>query len=304
MNTCWSRTPDWSQLTHDPQKHRHYPAEFEYRFVWEDLLRAFANRAEEVLQDYTFLGLKPECFRRRVSGRVLDYVVQAGFTLVDADIRHIPPADENYIWRFQWNTATTDRLRLVNIKNRGEASAILLLRRPAREHGGMPASAHLASLKGSSAYVERRQAHDLRTILDIPNRALTFIHCPDEPADVMRECVSLFPDTARVIDRLREGRDDTRRITDMVLAHEETVARHSVRYAEVAERRGLRIDTERKLALDDIRPLFGDLGHELERWDFVTAAAELIRHDRTDEGPVISTRFLPQILASWSTSAA
>lgn len=304
MNTCWSRTPDWSQLTHDPQKHRHYPAEFEYRFVWEDLLRAFGNQAERVLQDYTFLGLKPECFRRRVSGRVLDYVVQAGFTLVDADIRHIPPADENYIWRFQWNTATTDRLRLVNIKNRGEASAILLLRRPAREHGGMPASAHLASLKGSSAYVERRQAHDLRTILDIPNRVLTFIHCPDEPADVMRECVSLFPDTARVIDQLREGRDDTHRITDMVLAYEETVARHSVRYAEVAERRALQIDSGRKLVLDDIRPLFGDLGHELERWDFVTVASELIRHDRTDEGPVISTRFLPQILASWSASAA
>lgn len=300
MNTCWTRTPDWSQLTHDPQKHRHYPAEFEYRLIWEDLQLALGQRAEAYLRDFTILVLKPECFRRRLSRLVIDYLVEAGFAIVDADIRHIAPAEENYIWRFQWNTATTDRLRLVTIKNRGEASAILLLRRPASDYQGVPASAHLASLKGSSAYLDRRQAHDLRTILDIPNRALTFIHCPDEPADVLRECVSLFPDTARLIGQLRAGHDDTARIGTAVLAHEQTVTPHSVRYAEVAARRSLPADTGAKLALDDVRPLFGDIGEEGERWDFVSVAAELIRHDRLDEAPVISTRFLPQILASWS----
>lgn len=301
MNPRWTRTPDWSQLTHDPQKHRHYPAEFEYRLLWEELERSFGTRAEANLLDYTILALKPECFRRRVSGQVLDYIVANGFEIVDADIRHLAPAEENYIWRFQWNTATVDRLRLLTIKNRGEASAILLLRRRAADHHGVPASVHLASIKGSSAYLERRQATDIRTILAIPNRALTFIHCPDEPADVLREAVTLFPDAARLIERLRGGADATRRIIDRVLTHETGVTPHAIEFAEVAARRGLPDDAGHKRALDELRPLFSDLGRDLDRWDFVTYAAELIRHDRLDEGPAISTRFLPQILASWST---
>ncbi|ALV05184.1 hypothetical protein [Roseateles depolymerans] len=301
MNHRWIRTPDWSQLTHDPQKHRHYPSEFEFRLLWEDLEQTFGINAESSLLDYTVLVLKPECFRRKVSKQVLDYIVENGFTLVDLDIRHITPAEENYIWRYQWNTATVDRLRLLTIKNHGEASAILLLRRPASAHAGVPASVHLASIKGSSAYLERRQATDIRTILEIPNRALTFIHCPDEPADLLREAITLFPKTDRLIDRLREGVDATGHIFDRVMSHELSIAPHGVRFSEVAERRGLSTHTADKRPLDDIRSAFGPIDQETDRWDFVTYAAELIRHDRLDEGPAISTRFLPQILASWSS---
>jgi hypothetical protein len=304
MSDNWTRTPDWSQLTHDPQKHRHYGAEFEYRLAWEELVHALGSKAESTLLDYTMLVLKPECFRRRVSGQVLRIVADRGFTLVDADIRHIPPADDSYIWRFQWNSATSDRLRLFAIKNRGESSAILLLRRPAADHQGVPASVHLASVKGSSAFLERRQATDLRTVLDIPNRALTFIHSPDEPADVLREFVSLMPDNDRLIARLLGGEDSSRAITDQVLAQESKTTPHSVRFSEVAARRGLAATGIEERPLKEVRPIFSDLSDDLERWDFVTYAAGCIRHDRPDEGPVISTRFLPQILASWASAAS
>ena len=303
MSSSWIRAPDWSQLTHDPQKHRYYGAEFEYRAVWEELLDALGPRAESTLLDYTLLMLKPECFRRKVSGQILRIVADQGFTPVDADIRHVPAGDENYIWRFQWNAATSDRLRLFAVKNRGESCAILLLCRPAADHQGIPASVHLASMKGSSAYLERRQATDLRTVLDIPNRALTFIHCTDEPADVLRELVALMPDTDRLVAQLLESQDRSRAIADQVLGHELTIAPHSVRFSEVATRRGLPDDGLETRALKEIRPLFGDLTDELERWDFVTYAAGCIRHDRLDEGPVVSTRFLPEILASWASTA-
>lgn len=303
MSASWIRRPDWSQLTHDPQKHRHYPAEFEHRLVWEELLDALGPKAESTLLDYTMLVLKPECFRRKVSDQILRIIADQGFTLVDADIRHIPTADENYIWRFQWNTATSDRLRLFALKNRGESCAILLLRRPAVDHQGIPASVHLASIKGSSAFIERRQATDLRTVLDIPNRALTYIHCTDEPADVLREFVSLMPDNERLIAQLLGGQDRSRAITDQVLTQEFKTTPHSVRFSEVAGRRGLAAAGLEKRALKEVRLMFGDLCDELERWDFVTYAAECIRHDRPDEGPVISTRLLPQILASWASAA-
>src|SRR5882762_11424006 len=129
MSTDWLRRPDWSQLTHDPQKHRYYGAEFECRIVWEELLEGFGQGAESTLHDYTILLLKPECFRKKVTSQVLRTIAAHGFTLVDVEIRHISTADENYIWRFQWNTATSDRLRLFAIKNQTESCAILLLRR-------------------------------------------------------------------------------------------------------------------------------------------------------------------------------
>src|SRR5207302_7232362 len=153
------------------------------------------------------------------------------------------------------------------------------------------------------AYIERRQATDLRTVLDIPNRALTFMHCPDEPADVLREFVSLMPDNERLIAQLLGGQDRSRAITEQVLGHELETTPHSVWFSEVAERRGLAGSGLEKRALNDVRLMFGDLRDELERWDFVTYAAGCIRHDRPDEGPVISTRFLPQILASWASAA-
>ena len=304
MQMIRTRAPNWELLTHDPQKHRHYPGEFEHRLVWGALQRALGPRSEDALLDCTVLVLKPECFRRRVCATILDFVAQNGFSILDAEIRHIPTAEEHYIWRYQWNAATLDRLRLFAIKNRGESSAILLLRRPAAAHRGVPASVHLSASKGSTAYLDRRRATDLRTMLDVPNRALTFIHCPDEPADLLRELAVLCPDAERLPRVLAAGRDDTARIRERVLQFESTIPAHGLRYRDIAPQRDLPVDGARKFALDDVRGHFGDLDAPGERWDFITCAAELIQHDRSDEGPVITTRFLPAIQESWMPAPA
>jgi hypothetical protein len=296
--------PDWNRLTYDPQKLRHYPGEFEWRLVWEALSRNFGERTEWVLHDCTVLVLKPECFRRRASATVIDHLVRHGFSILDLEIRHMWSAEQHYIWRYQWNAATIDRLRLFAVKNQGESSVILLLRRSVDAHQGVPASVALSASKGSTAYLDRRRATDLRTMLEVPNRALTFIHCPDEPADVLRELVVLFPDTARLVRHLAAAHDATARIREQVLRFEATMPVHGLRYADVAAQRALAFDTGSRHALDDVRAHFGDLASDSERWDFITCAAELIQHDRSDEGPVISTRFLPAIQNRWLSAAA
>jgi hypothetical protein len=193
-----------------------------------------------------------------------------------------------------------DRLRLLELKNRGESSAIILLRRPSER--GLPASVRLTAAKGSSAFLDRRKPDDLRSILAIPNRALTFIHCPDEPADVLREFISLCPDEERLASLLAGAGtlgEAGSAIRARVLEFEATQPSHALDYTEVVSRRGLNPDLSVKRRLTDIRTLFHSLEDAQERWDFITYAAMQINHDRDDEGPIISTRFLPRIIETW-----
>jgi hypothetical protein len=292
----------WHQLSFDPQKHRFYPGEFESRLAWEDLQIISPESMMTMFHRYTFIIIKPECFKRRLTASILEFLKNHGFAIRSMRLFHFHAANERFVWRYQWNAATTDRQQLSAIKNELDPAAILTLC-DERWDGSIPAAVRLHELKGSSAFLDRRRPEQLRSIIGTTNRALTFIHCPDEPADILRETLAFFE---RGQDFLHDCKIDQDIVDDVpiisnLLSHELNIPAHHLNPQEVSKRRALDLLPERKYRLDDIRTRFGDLCTPAERWDFLTTAANWIQHDRTGEGPTISTKTMPQIVKEWDS---
>ena len=294
-------------LTFDHQKLRLYPMDIELRLVWEDLYRKLREETYRFACEHTLLVIKPESFRRRFAGPIINFLEEAGFAVTFASLVSLSGVEERFIWRYQWNKSTSDRQKLSNIKNRHDQSVLLGLRNTI-EDDGLPASVRLHELKGSSAFLDQRRPHHLRSLLGSSDKGVTYVHCPDEPADFLREASVFFADSDELLSAFGECRWSGLSRQE-VLGHERSLEPHSVDYTEVRERyaamgkacpRFLAADAdEHEWTLDDILPFFGDLGDQKRRWDFITCAARHIRYDREHEQALISTKVMPRVVELW-----
>ncbi|AEG94251.1 nucleoside-diphosphate kinase [Ramlibacter tataouinensis] len=306
-------------LTVQERKAELYASEFAADECWSALLETHGPRIPDFVYGHTFLVIKPEAIARRLTRVALDFVTRHGYIPVGHTPVAIGRADANAIWRFQWNAATLDRVRLTHRVNAKSNSLLVLLRGPAG--ATVPACVHLWALKGS-AHPERRRAEHLRTAMAMHNRMLGFVHCPDEPADLVRELGILLP-----LEELRPlllacipgcGGDPVpdgalgQKVTEL----ESSSERHSVDPAEVLRRLthqdevsiaaelAWAVERGAQLPLDVVRSALCAARIDLDSWDGLTLSAELIKHDRAGASPILDARSVDDVLQTWKSQGA
>lgn len=194
----------WSQLTASRAKWELYRDEPGFKAAHAQLLTATGPDIVDVLRAHAVLLVKPEGWVAGILPTVIRFLERNGFTIVDGfRCAGLTPIMIREIWRYQWNIAPVERIAL---------SEIILSLGPiygfiARDIRGQGvASVRLARMKGP-ALPERRSPGQLRHELRAPNRIVSYVHIPDEPADIIRDLSVLFDrrEMVRLLTRVRDG---------------------------------------------------------------------------------------------------
>lgn len=192
--------PPWEQLTRVPLKARLYEEDIYFREGWAALAGRHGAWAAALAQSLALLLVKPDGLIAGKTGTILDFASAHGFVPVLALEPRLGPRSWRELWQYQLNAATLDRLAVNDLIMPGKA--LMLLLRDERQDR-LPASVRFQSLKGSSAIAGQAEGC-LRQRLGQRTRTLSFVHCADEPADLVREIAILFSGSERdrVLERL------------------------------------------------------------------------------------------------------
>ena len=141
--------------------------------------------AIDALRRHAVILMKPEAWIEQRFADVSRFLDRNGFEIVQSFPCQISPLMAREIWRYQWNIAPVERVEVSElILSLGPSYGFFL--RDARPECDTPASVRLARLKGP-AKPERQKPGHLRYELRAPNRIVSLVHIPDEPADVIRD---------------------------------------------------------------------------------------------------------------------
>jgi hypothetical protein len=257
-----------------------------------------------LLFNYSFILIKPEAKARRLSSTILTYLCEKGFRAVASINLILDRGAGHAIWRYQWNAATTDRIELTNLIHSQSESTLVLLRdiRPSE----VPASVKLWALKGS-AHSDRRGPEHLRSILNMHNRMIGFVHLPDEPADFIRELsILLDPDSlADLLQRTLISDGAQEKVVNAVLGAEAATKPHSILPSEVTSRLSHLLPGTVRSWLEQgqrvsLAAVADQVADRTSRWDFLTLAAELIFHDKPGGKPRLDARAVHEVQARWA----
>jgi hypothetical protein len=174
----------WRSLTKLPEKAEAYGADPLARTAMS-AAEQFETGLPELLWDMALVVVKPEAL---VSGRmnVVERFLRArSLSVVSSFDVELDAVRSNALWSYSWVKATTDRIRLHILMSEGEPSRCLLVRRNTHDDD-IPLTMWLAERKGSWR-TGRRTPGLLRTELGMSNRMISFVHCSDEPADLLRD---------------------------------------------------------------------------------------------------------------------
>lgn len=175
----------WRELTSLALKWATYECEASFRESLHDATVAVgAAELGALLQAHCEISVKPDGLASRVVAPLLRYMEERRFVPVAHRVHSLSPVQVRDIWRYQWNVATLDRLRLFDLIM-AQAPVLTLYFRDTEE-SDIPATVRLRGLKGS-AVPGLRASDSLRSACAAPNRLLTLIHAADEPIDILRE---------------------------------------------------------------------------------------------------------------------
>jgi len=173
------------------------------RYCDDIYFRESWNQAGELLIDpeltlraNTYVLVKPETV---ATGRVellLSLIRDRGFLLLDVLPVQLDRHRTRALWQYQLNAAPLATLETIDlIVSSGPAAIVLLAEDPAARQPGGSASERLSAMKGVS--FGTRRSTDLRTLLGGSTRLHSFLHVPDEPADLVRELGIWFEQAER-----------------------------------------------------------------------------------------------------------
>jgi Nucleoside diphosphate kinase len=149
-----------------------------------------------ILRVNTYVLIKPETV---ATGRVellLTLIRDRGYLLLDLLPVLLDRHRTRALWQYQLNAAPLATLATIDlIISCGPAAIALLAEEPGARQSGVSASERLSAMKGVS--FGTRRPTDLRTLLGSPTRLHSYLHVPDEPADLVRELGIWFGDTER-----------------------------------------------------------------------------------------------------------
>jgi nucleoside diphosphate kinase len=175
--------PPW--LSRDPRKRTIYRDDLYFWDGWTTFAAAGSGEPDEaVLRHLTFVLMKPEAIVGRRIDAILDFLRARGFHVAGAWPVRLNRHAARALWGYQINSTPIAWVHSLELGvTSGELFVVGLTH--ALEHGEASTAAELLRLsKGTSS---RPGGDTLRDRLNCPARMLSFVHAPDEPADVIRE---------------------------------------------------------------------------------------------------------------------
>lgn len=170
-------------LTTSEAKATLYSVDTYFAEAWDGLTSVWPD-AVRFAWDHGMLVIKPDAFAGRRAHLILEWLDDAGFVIADARRLRFDRHSIRAEWRYQWNMATPDRKKLMDVLL-GLSDCLLVIVR-SRDEIEVPATVRLTDLKGPAEVAKRRPDH-LRWKLGLSSAILSFLHTADEPADVVRE---------------------------------------------------------------------------------------------------------------------
>ncbi|WUI01727.1 hypothetical protein OHR68_07880 [Spirillospora sp. NBC_00431] len=185
-----------SRLTMSPRKWELYREEPCFKVACCRLLAETGPAVVDSLQRHAILAVKPEGWIDGVFPRVTGFLARHGFEIVGMFRSRLTPIMIREVWRYQWNIAPIERIELSELLlSLGPLYGFVL--HDTAPVDGIPASVRLARLKGP-ALTARQRPGQLRHELRAPCRLVTYVHIPDEPADIIRD-LSILLDRAEMV---------------------------------------------------------------------------------------------------------
>lgn len=139
------------------------------------------------MNNIALLIIKPDAELMNRIPQIIQWLFSNGYEILYVSELHVTHTQTKELWKYQWSSASIDRI-IVNEKlMEMEHSFLLLLRN--REYistNNYPLSVRLTEQKGA-ANETLRSEHHLRSILKPLNIIFNYVHTADEPADVIRE---------------------------------------------------------------------------------------------------------------------
>jgi hypothetical protein len=199
---------DWPRLTKAGAKRRLYAQESLFRDSCADVHDVLGAGWTQALHGVAALFLRPDAIVGRRVERALALVRREGFVPMLAETVAVDRLASRHVWRYQLNVATLDRIAIGDLLAAASPWLVVLL----VEEGGsgqVPASIRLSELKGVADFRVRNEV-GLRSELEAPNGLMSFVHTPDEPADVVRDLGILMdrPERRALFARLGEPAPD------------------------------------------------------------------------------------------------
>jgi nucleoside diphosphate kinase len=170
-------------LTTSVAKATLYSVDTYFAEAWADLSAATTDPVR-FAWEHGLLVLKPDAFAGRRAHVILEWLDDAGFVIADARRLRFDRHSIRAEWRYQWNMATPDRKKLMDVLLNLSDCMLVIVR--SRDPIDVPATVRLTDLKGPAEVAKRRPDH-LRWKLGLSSAILSFLHTADEPADVVRE---------------------------------------------------------------------------------------------------------------------
>jgi nucleoside diphosphate kinase len=189
--------PPW--LSHDPRKRTIYQDDLYFWDGWAAFAAARSGEPDEaVLRHLTFVLIKPEAIVGRRIDPILDFLCARGFHIIGAWPVHLGRHAVRALWGYQINSTPIAWVHSLELGiTSGELFVVGLTH--ALEHGEASTAAELLRL--SKGTTSRPGGDSLRDRLNCPARMLSFVHAPDEPADVIRELAVLCDGPGRIEDQ-------------------------------------------------------------------------------------------------------
>jgi nucleoside diphosphate kinase len=293
-------------LTKNRRKAELYALDPSFLELYDQLNSRFADPAAAV-RPVALLMLKPEAIRRKVSAIVGQFLATHQVEILAAAPVMLTASTCHLLWRYQWTRATPDRTRLHCLMGESGPSLVLVCR---GLPDGIPTSVRLWGLKGSTDSA-RRTSGQLREQIGMSNRMIAFVHCADEPADVVRDLAILWPNDRRdtLLSVLEpSGRhgvgliEQAKHLEDSVSSHEVDVLAACQRLGSSAGNTRLReaVQNRDRWRLDDVMMAFGPVPDETAVWDRLVIAADLIHHDIPGLDPIISPDDYGVMVDAWT----
>jgi len=170
-------------LTTSAAKATLYSVDTYFAEAWSDLHARWPDPIR-FAWEHGMLVVKPDAFAGRRAHLILEWLDEAGFVIAEARRLSFDRHSIRAEWRYQWNMATPDRKKLMDVLLKLSDSMLILVR--SRDQIDVPTTVRLTDLKGPAEVAKRRPDH-LRWNLGLSSAILSFLHTADEPADVVRE---------------------------------------------------------------------------------------------------------------------
>lgn len=172
-------------LSNDPVKRTIYCDDLYFWEGWAAFVTACRGEPDEsLLRHLTFALIKPEAIVGRRFDLILDFLLAKGFDIAGAWPTRMSRHAARALWGYQINSVPMAWVHALEMGVTSDELFVVGLTHPL-EGGEASTAAELLRLnKGTSA---RPGGDNLRDRLQGPARMLSFVHAPDESADVIRE---------------------------------------------------------------------------------------------------------------------